>query len=85
MIDRVYRLSENNSIIFIGLSGMLLPLCSMKMSFFFFPSICHNKSITTHAHYECTVSKHHIGRQLLSNNHRSSANRLNTPMSDSAF
>lgn len=33
MIDRVYRLSENNSIIFIGLSGMLLPLCSMKMSF----------------------------------------------------
>lgn len=36
MIDRVYRLSENNSIIFIGLSGMLLPLCSMKMSFFFF-------------------------------------------------
>lgn len=84
MIDRVYRLSENNSIILIGLSGMLLPLCSMKMRLFF-PSICHNKSITTHAHYECTVSKHHIGRQLLSNNHRSSVNWLNTPMSESAF
>lgn len=36
MIDRVYRLSENNSIILIGLSGMLLPLCSMKMRLFFF-------------------------------------------------
>lgn len=30
MIDSVYRLSTNYSIILIELSGMLLPLCSIR-------------------------------------------------------
>lgn len=51
MIDSVYRLSTNYSIMPIEASGMLLPLCSIRWGY---SNDRHSKSNTPHAHYECT-------------------------------